>query len=81
MRRGPRGEFGVPVRVPVVREGALRYVLTGVVNPEGILDVVSQQRVPEDWVVSVFDAKGPRRALARATPSTSARRPRPACSG
>ncbi|MFL6662197.1 MAG: ATP-binding protein [Rhizobacter sp.] len=66
MRRGPRGEFGVPVRVPVLRDGSLRFVLTGVVNPEAFLDVISRQRVPDDWIVSVFDAKGSRIARSRA---------------
>ena len=66
LRRGQRGEFGVPVRVPVLRDGNLRYVLTGVLNPEDILDVITNQRVPNDWVVSVFDAKGSRVARSRA---------------
>ncbi|HEV7912595.1 MAG TPA: cache domain-containing protein, partial [Albitalea sp.] len=66
LRRGPRGEFGVPVRVPVMRDGALRFVLTGVINPEAFLEVVSRQRVPEDWVVSVFDGKNARVARSRA---------------
>ena len=66
LRRGPRGEFGVPVRVPVMRDGGLRFVLTGVINPEAFLEVVSRQHVPEDWVVSVFDAKGTRVARSRA---------------
>jgi signal transduction histidine kinase/ActR/RegA family two-component response regulator len=66
LRRGPRGEFGVPVRVPVVREGSLRFVLTGIVNPEAFLDVIARQRVPDDWVVSVFDTKGVRVARSRA---------------
>jgi hypothetical protein len=74
LRRGPRGEFGVPVRVPVMRDGALRFVLTGVVNPEAVLDVISRQRVPEDWVVSVFDSKGARVAF-RANANTPAPRP------
>ncbi|WP_280153244.1 ATP-binding protein [Piscinibacter sp. XHJ-5] len=66
LRRGPRGEFGVPVRVPVVREGQLRFVLTGVINPEAFLEVVNRQRVPEDWVVSIFDSKSARVARSRA---------------
>jgi signal transduction histidine kinase len=45
-----------PVRVPVLRDGELRYVLSAVVKPEAILDVVMRQRAPEDWVISVFDA-------------------------
>jgi len=57
MRRGQRGEQGVPVRVPVIRDGSLRYVLTGIINPDVIVDVVAHQRIPADWIVSVFDAK------------------------
>jgi signal transduction histidine kinase/ActR/RegA family two-component response regulator len=65
LARGPMGEFGVPVRVPVLRDGTLRYVLTGVVRPEAILDVITRQRVPAEWVVSVFDANGSRIARSR----------------
>jgi signal transduction histidine kinase/HAMP domain-containing protein len=77
LRRGQRGEFGVPVRVPVVREGQLRYVLTAVVNPEAILDVVTRQRVPEDWVVTVFDARGARVARSRSHAKTIGSPPTP----
>jgi hypothetical protein len=62
---GPRGEYGVPVRVPVVRDGTLRFVLTAVIKPDAILEVVRSQRVPADWVVSVFDARGMRVARSR----------------
>ncbi len=65
LRRGPRGEYGVPVRVPVIRDGALRFVLTGAINPEAFLEVIQRQRVPSEWVVSVFDAKGLRVARSR----------------
>ncbi|HKQ25747.1 MAG TPA: ATP-binding protein [Burkholderiales bacterium] len=64
--RGPDGSWGVPVRVPVVRNGKLRFVLTGVVKPDAILEVVNRQQVPQDWVVSVFDTKGMRVARSRA---------------
>ena len=60
---GPRGQLGVPTRVPVVRDGELRFVLTGVVQPKAILDVVLRQRTPDDWVVTVLDANG--RCVAR----------------
>ena len=63
---GPRGEYGVPVRVPVVRDGELRFVLTAVIKPDAIVEVVRNQRVPADWVVSVFDARGMRVARSRA---------------
>lgn len=62
---GPKGEYGVPVRVPVLRDGELRFVLTGVLKPEAILEVVTRQRVPPDWVVSVFDARASRVARSR----------------
>ncbi|MEK6245871.1 MAG: histidine kinase dimerization/phospho-acceptor domain-containing protein, partial [Pseudomonadota bacterium] len=58
LARGQREEWGVPVHVPVVREDDLRFVLTGVVKPQAILEVINRQKVPQDWVVSVFDAKG-----------------------
>jgi signal transduction histidine kinase/CheY-like chemotaxis protein len=61
-----RRRFGVDVHVPVVRDGQLRYVLTGVVRPESIVEVINQQKVPGTWVVSVFDAKGMRVARSRA---------------
>jgi len=60
-----RRKFGVDVHVPVVRDGELRYVLTGVMRPETILGVVNQQHVPGNWIVSVFDANGMRVARSR----------------
>lgn len=54
-----------PVRVPVVRGGELIYVLSAMGNPDGMLDVVNRQRLPEDWVVSVFDAAAVRVARSR----------------
>jgi signal transduction histidine kinase/DNA-binding response OmpR family regulator len=65
LARGPKGELGVAVRVPVLRDNTLRYVLTGVVKPEAVLEVITRQRVPEDWVVSVFDANRARVARSR----------------
>jgi signal transduction histidine kinase/ActR/RegA family two-component response regulator len=63
--RGPGGNFGIPVRVPVMHEGQVRSVLSAVVRPEAILRVVNQQRVPEDWIVSVFDSQNVRVARSR----------------
>jgi signal transduction histidine kinase len=61
---GPGG-FAVPVRVPVVRDGVVRYVLTAAVKPDGVVEIVSRQRVPPEWVVSVFDRKSMRVARSR----------------
>lgn len=65
MRRGPNGQWGMPVRLPIEREGRVRYVLTGVLKPEAIHKVVQRQRVPQDWVVAVFDAREQRIARSR----------------
>jgi len=65
LARGPQGNFGIAVRVPVERDGQLRYVLSAIVRPEAILQVISQQRIPDDWIVSVFDAANHRVARSR----------------
>jgi len=65
LKRGRLGNLGVPVGVPVLRDGGVRYVLTAVVRPETILRVVNEQRVPADWIVSVFDADNVRVARSR----------------
>jgi signal transduction histidine kinase/ActR/RegA family two-component response regulator len=54
------------VRVPVVRDGTLRYVLTASVKPEEVRDVVVRHGAPGDWVISIFDASGRRVARSRA---------------
>ena len=63
--RGPRGEWALPVRVPVERGGNLRYVLTAVMSPDAFIELVQRQRVPGDWVVSIFDARYQRIARSR----------------
>jgi hypothetical protein len=65
LAESPLGSARFPIRVPVVRRGELRYVLTAVVMPEEIRDVVMRQGVPNDWVISVFDANGRRVARSR----------------
>ena len=62
---GALGNQGIPVRVPVSRDGTLRYVLTAIVKPEAIAAVVNRQRIPANWIVSVFDADNVRLARSR----------------
>jgi len=53
---GPRGlRQAFPVRVPVLRDGALAYVLTAVVDPVAIARIVREQGMPDNWVASVVD--------------------------
>ena len=65
LAKGLRGEWAIPIRVPVERSGNLRYVLTAVISPDAFLEIVQRQRVPRDWVVSIFDAKLQRVARSR----------------
>ena len=65
LARGPGGQWAAPIRYPVLRDGQLKYVLSGIVKPEAILAVVQRQRVPDDWIVSVFDARQARIARSR----------------
>jgi len=63
--RGPRGNFAFAIRVPVVRGGETRYILSAIVSPDAIVQVIARQRVPDDWVVSVFDSANHRVARSR----------------
>ena len=61
----PASVIALPVRVPVLRDGAVRYVLTAAVKPDAFVEVLQRQRLPPDWVVSVFDGKAQRVARSR----------------
>ena len=65
--RGPGGNDAFAVRVPVLQEGQLKYVLTAVVPTERILTVVARQRLAPAWVVGVFDQQGFRIARSKST--------------
>src|SRR6185436_7732837 len=52
---GPRGRHAFAVRVPVLREGAIVSVLTGVIDPAAIGQILTTQQFPVDWVGAVFD--------------------------
>ncbi|HZM34901.1 MAG TPA: cache domain-containing protein, partial [Burkholderiales bacterium] len=65
LSRGPGGRFAVPVRVPILRNGEARYVLSAVVKPDVFVQVLARQQIPENWVVSVFDTANLRVARSR----------------
>ena len=68
LRRGSRGTWRFPVRVPVLDGGRVRYVLTAVVDPDAFAALLQRQRLPQDWVVSIFDTGGLRVARSRRHP-------------
>jgi hypothetical protein len=43
------------VRVPVLRNGVIKYVLSAVVKPEAIGTLLASQRFPPDWIGVVLD--------------------------
>jgi signal transduction histidine kinase/ActR/RegA family two-component response regulator len=61
-----QNEWLFAVRVPVVRGGGVRYVVTALIRPEQIRTVLTRQGVPDDWVISIIDATGRRVARSRA---------------
>jgi two-component system, cell cycle sensor histidine kinase and response regulator CckA len=58
IRRSPlTGEVAAAVRVPVVRRGVIRYVLSALVKTEAVAALISKQNLPDEWVLTVLDAK------------------------
>ena len=58
--RSPPGggpEFVFPIRVPVFRDGALKYSLSAIVNVDSLTRVVPRQ-LPEEWTRSILDSDG-----------------------
>jgi PAS domain S-box-containing protein len=51
------------VRVPVLRDGVIKYVLSALVKPETFSALLAPQRLPPDWVGVVLD--GNKRFIAR----------------
>ncbi|MBI3635664.1 MAG: PAS domain S-box protein [Candidatus Rokubacteria bacterium] len=70
LARGAITERGVvtqvdafPIRVPVVRGGTTRYVLSAMVRPRVVAALLAAQRIPSDWIGVVVD--GNARIVAR----------------
>ncbi len=56
---GAQGTLAFPVRVPVIRNGNLRYVLTAIITPKALASVVEQQSpVDGEWTRTVVDGQG-----------------------
>jgi signal transduction histidine kinase/ActR/RegA family two-component response regulator len=58
LARGVEGRVLFAVRVPVMVDGQLRYVLSAIVKPEALLPVIGNQKLPSESVISIFDARG-----------------------
>ena len=53
-----RAEYEFPVRVPVMRDGAVKYVLSALVKPRSISELLAAQKLPSDWIGVVVDGSG-----------------------
>lgn len=56
-------QYDFAVRVPVIRNGVVRYVLSAVIRPQAFGALLAPQRLPQDWVAVVLD--GNNRIVAR----------------
>jgi signal transduction histidine kinase/ActR/RegA family two-component response regulator len=70
--KGARNLAVVPVRVPVVIDGRLRYVVTAALAPDRVLRILGNQKMAPQWVVSVQDGHGLRVARSKDQDSTVA---------
>ena len=46
------------VRVPIIRNGVIKYVLSAVIDPQSIEQLLLAQKLPPDWVGVIVDADG-----------------------
>jgi len=53
------------VRAPVLRDGVLLGVVSALVRPDAIHNVIRRQRVPDDFVISIIDQHGLRIARSK----------------
>jgi signal transduction histidine kinase len=56
--RGKLGNWGIPLRAPVVRGGKTVYVVIVVLNPRAVRTTLSSLRMPGSWVTFVVNARG-----------------------
>ena len=61
-----QNQFGIPVRVPVVRGGKAVYVLTAVLAADAFQKLIVFQNLPRGWVSGLVDNAG--RLIARVPP-------------
>ena len=50
-------EANVSLYVPVLRQDSVKYVLAAVVGPQPFAAILAQQKLPPDWVGTIFDRK------------------------
>ena len=56
--RGQRGNWGIALRAPVVRDGKVAYVVTVILDPKAVRQTLSTLRMPGPWITFVINAQG-----------------------
>jgi signal transduction histidine kinase len=56
--RGPLGNWGVPIRAPVIRDGKVVYVLSVVLQTSPLDALLADWPVPKEWIATIADANG-----------------------
>ena len=56
--RGPLGNWGVPIRAPVIRDGKVVYVLSVVLQTSPLDALLANWPVPKEWIATIADANG-----------------------
>jgi signal transduction histidine kinase len=49
---------GIPVRVPILRDGRLTYVLNAIVDPRAFQRLMDSQQLPAGWISGLVDGNG-----------------------
>jgi signal transduction histidine kinase len=58
LARGAGGQWGIALRVPVIRGGKVVYVVTVVTRPLAIHRLLTDLRTPSSWIVAVVNGYG-----------------------
>jgi signal transduction histidine kinase/ActR/RegA family two-component response regulator len=55
---GITGNYGIPIRLPILRNGSFTYVLTAVIEPDVFGRLIRAQNLPQGWVSGLVDVTG-----------------------
>ena len=59
LKRGTSGTLAFAIRVPVLRDGVMRYVLSAIVRPEALTAILQHEFHPhEEWTRTLIDPDG-----------------------
>lgn len=50
--------YGIPIRLPIVHDGVVTFVLTAIVDPAQFQHLIEAQKLPPEWVSGLVDRSG-----------------------